>query len=512
MAKQHPPQQIFHASFAAIAQLGSALDVQQFITDLLGPVIAAILEKATDFPSLHKGMLIFEDETRKILERIRADEGNPNVALKRRHSPPKEHVRPLLRPQSPKQDVKRRKSFHAGENGRELLPPTNFMRRNSFNGGAASSNAKETRRGSDTGEESAEAPVPVASILGLSVGVASQDSFHQDVATEGTEEDGGKDNAPPPVSQTVAGVNPGKIAVNLTTYIQNKIMATEFTSDPFKDIPILSIPMWNILLGDVDTRNPLETCGDAAMQVVMSEIVIEKANELQEVKDRKAVKSSLIGPLLSNATFLHLVSQRSYFIGHTLPKYPGNAWEVYAGALARDASLSALKSVVEVAFEPLIAAALDARSEYEWISELLEPEDDRIKRINDSKRRIRLVRQRHPDDYSSGAEVSSSRLRSKFKFTTGDLDPSKYLEGNGEEAGTSRRRPFASIVNDPEPEAFPGTGKTFPSIVFSFTAPPLEKPVIVKDLPLPPLLPPPEGEGGKKKPLRFDPFQLCTWS
>ncbi|KAJ7791188.1 hypothetical protein B0H14DRAFT_3500731 [Mycena olivaceomarginata] len=95
--------------------------------------------------------------------------------------------------------------------------------------------------------------------------------------------------------------------------------------------------------GEIDDCDPLETCGDAAMHVVITEILVAR---LRDEPDGKAIYNAIHGPLLSNSTFL--------------PKFPGNAFEVFAGALALKKSPAALKQWISVTFEELINAAVEA--------------------------------------------------------------------------------------------------------------------------------------------------------
>ncbi|KAJ6553508.1 hypothetical protein DFH09DRAFT_870751, partial [Mycena vulgaris] len=119
---------------------------------------------------------------------------------------------------------------------------------------------------------------------------------------------------------------------------------------------------WDIMLGDVSVRDPYETCGDAAMHVVVTELLLERCNELE---DGLVVRKGIIAPLLSNSTFLHILASRGFYhvgqdTANVFQKYVGNASEVFAGAFAIFASLEKLKNWIKITFDPIIKAAIKA--------------------------------------------------------------------------------------------------------------------------------------------------------
>ncbi|KAJ7470904.1 hypothetical protein FB451DRAFT_1176106 [Mycena latifolia] len=147
--------------------------------------------------------------------------------------------------------------------------------------------------------------------------------------------------------------------------IQNAIIAALL--DPkFKLVfQNLANEVWKILLSNSWIRDPFETCGDAAMHVVLTELLIERPRK--DVKG-PSIRKGIIAPVLSNATFLNLLLSRrfvTYDAARLVKKYPGNAFEVFAGALAAFYSLGDLKSWSGVALEPAIAAAIETLLEFD---------------------------------------------------------------------------------------------------------------------------------------------------
>ncbi|KAJ7671330.1 hypothetical protein DFH06DRAFT_951573, partial [Mycena polygramma] len=142
-------------------------------------------------------------------------------------------------------------------------------------------------------------------------------------------------------------------------YIQNKIMISTKIDVDIPPFPLLPPETWAIILGPATKRDPIETLGDAAMQVVMTEIITKLVDEMDEIP-------AILGPLLSNATFLAVLRSKGVFTTTSdhIPKYPGNALEVFAGALAKFCSIIRLKEWVEPTFSPVITVALDARNSF----------------------------------------------------------------------------------------------------------------------------------------------------
>ncbi|KAJ7429968.1 hypothetical protein B0H11DRAFT_1002124 [Mycena galericulata] len=153
-------------------------------------------------------------------------------------------------------------------------------------------------------------------------------------------------------------------AVPLQRAIQNSIViaCTKLRcSLSFGDIPHEG---WDLILGHFSGRDPIETIGDAAMCVVLIEMIIERlAGVDQGVEIRKAI----IGPMLSNSTFLHILCNADYFRQSSKnkiePKFPGNAFEVLAGAVALFRSLEELKVALRPTLDPLLEASIEAWTE-----------------------------------------------------------------------------------------------------------------------------------------------------
>ncbi|KAJ7769943.1 hypothetical protein B0H16DRAFT_1307133, partial [Mycena metata] len=145
--------------------------------------------------------------------------------------------------------------------------------------------------------------------------------------------------------------------------IQLAIITRSMQSDFCAWFPLAKPAVWASVLSIIDDRDPLETCGDAAMYVVLTEILLDR---LRDDPNGEKIFRAIHGPLGTNSTFLHfLQSARCFTKGKTCPKHPGNAFEVFAGALASFESLTALKSWITLSFEPLIEAAIKAWKVFE---------------------------------------------------------------------------------------------------------------------------------------------------
>ncbi|KAJ7183390.1 hypothetical protein C8R46DRAFT_884033, partial [Mycena filopes] len=155
-------------------------------------------------------------------------------------------------------------------------------------------------------------------------------------------------------------------------YIQNRILQKIYDATTLPAFPDLPPLVWAIILGPIYGRDPLETLGDTAMQVVLTELVVDHVDRLDLTPDRKiALRNAILGPLQSNATFMAVL--RTHGIcrldSASIPKYPGDALEVFAGAVAKYLSLTALKAWVEPAFGPVITESVDAwRSHSPYVS------------------------------------------------------------------------------------------------------------------------------------------------
>ncbi|KAK7017379.1 hypothetical protein R3P38DRAFT_1325045 [Favolaschia claudopus] len=157
----------------------------------------------------------------------------------------------------------------------------------------------------------------------------------------------------------------GKAHERRRRYIQNIIMCTAFDSEPGPAFPGIFVQVWAAVLSSVVKRDPLETMGDAAMHVVMLEVLIELVGFMVPKDTRASVRSIVIQPLLSNATFLHYLRSRSFFNEQHLPKFPGNAFEVLASAVVISQSLLVLKNWVRETFRPVIEAVIAAALVYQ---------------------------------------------------------------------------------------------------------------------------------------------------
>ncbi|KAJ7227640.1 hypothetical protein C8J57DRAFT_201138 [Mycena rebaudengoi] len=141
----------------------------------------------------------------------------------------------------------------------------------------------------------------------------------------------------------------------IARYVQTSVLlaALEPTFKPV--FPPLSEDVWALLLASMAKREPIETCGDAAMGVVVTELVI---NELRNGNTTSTQCGVIIAALVSNSTFLHILHSRGFHQGSIWVKQPGNAFEVLAGALALSESLQVLKAWAATELMPLISEAI----------------------------------------------------------------------------------------------------------------------------------------------------------
>ncbi|KAJ6577897.1 hypothetical protein B0H19DRAFT_571042 [Mycena capillaripes] len=147
--------------------------------------------------------------------------------------------------------------------------------------------------------------------------------------------------------------------------IQNVILAA-CAKAAFPAFSPLPSPAWAIVLGDVKARDPLETCGDAALQVLITELLMEK---LKDDKQGQRIRKAITLPLLSNVTFLHiLLGNKLVTLESRLPipnyKYAGNAFEVFAGALAILVSWDVFRDWAKAMFQPIVEETITAWREH----------------------------------------------------------------------------------------------------------------------------------------------------
>ncbi|KAJ7660577.1 hypothetical protein B0H17DRAFT_1144946 [Mycena rosella] len=401
----HNPNLFFFVTVGAIAKHSLAPGVQAFVADLLTPVLDAVCDNvaaSSRLKSLHQKDIRNEDLTKEVLDALKRDAENTesrgssyiisageisnqalrnngldalergdaeiesgplpqpvglkesssyeltkNIpeslkrddektetpldigvgTLKRRYSPGGKENERLGLPQSPNHGMKRRKSLNnppRHECTPEIPSSPTLQRRHSFH--AATASVQDPLAGR-------VATPPLIVVSG---------------ATE-------RDNPTLESSSSVDSQSPsGSVLANQPTFDSaTKIFTKEQMQDRLpSDVSHLSDAMWEIILGDVATRDPFETCGDAAMNAVVLELLLER---------------SIIGPLLSNCTFLHVLLSRrfsNFDESKLVGKHPGNAFEVFAGVLALFRSLEELKVWIAAAFDPVIEGAIKALLEY----------------------------------------------------------------------------------------------------------------------------------------------------
>ncbi|KAJ7683224.1 hypothetical protein B0H17DRAFT_1333353 [Mycena rosella] len=129
-------------------------------------------------------------------------------------------------------------------------------------------------------------------------------------------------------------------------WIQNSIIIAASNPTFATQLPPIPREGWTMALGTPTVRDPLETCGDAALHVALTELVMA---QLKDIHDGDMIRKAILGP---------------YDTSHPTPKFPGNAFEVFAGALALFVSFISLKDWVGVDFDPFIRAAVRACKEF----------------------------------------------------------------------------------------------------------------------------------------------------
>ncbi|KAJ7183405.1 hypothetical protein C8R46DRAFT_1307911 [Mycena filopes] len=353
-----------YAVVGAISIDSGDVGVKAFLSDLLGPVAKAVCEAGSRLPSLRSGAQSFDDPTSTILKKIKAHQDVSELeselldaGLKRRHSAGKENDVPasgpsgaLLVPTTPERFLKRRKSVHA-----ETAPAP------------SSSEPGRTEQG-DPGELSnaSEAAVPEQT-QGVSESATAVDG---DGDGDEEPEDGENETDAQPQLNEGEGANAStkrkrKESPNLRDKAIQLAIIHETKKAGFRAwFPKAQPPTWAAILASIDDRDPLETCGDGAMHVVMTELLLAL---LKDNPDRSEIFRGIHGPLLTNSTFLHFIESARFFKKNNdsdTPKLPGNAFEVFAGAVAILESLSVLREWISAAFHPLFEAAIAARGNF----------------------------------------------------------------------------------------------------------------------------------------------------
>ncbi|KAJ7769800.1 hypothetical protein B0H16DRAFT_1516445 [Mycena metata] len=195
------------------------------------------------------------------------------------------------------------------------------------------------------------------------------------------------------------------------------------------------------------------------MQVVLTELVVDWVEALDLPASRKiALRHAILGPLQSNATFMAVLQTKGIFRldSETIPKYPGDALEVFAGAVAKFVSLDALKLWVAPTFEPIISESVKAWDSYSEMSE------------------------------KHGAKLKAERTRPALEDTPEGVDrrpTNKPRRNEPQWAGAGNLFTRSTRATQVNPEASPSSSSTpdlitppttrtaIPSIVYSFRLP-----------------------------------------
>ncbi|KAJ7173889.1 hypothetical protein C8R43DRAFT_1119286 [Mycena crocata] len=508
---------ILDAAFGALAEGSSAEAVYLFVEEAFQPAVAVLAMAAEGLPSLQDSKQDVQDNTRKVLAKIQRDvQGNNSVELnqrKRRLSPGKENE-VLLAPDSSLCHIKRRKSLNGAvppdvaESPLVKVTPSPRRRRNSVHGDRVSGGGQEAALLTDLRNRvipqlhltDSSGAVTVESALPLSpVAVGVPETSMNDaispttfVETEPVEAILAQDALPqtgesiPKLEQDVQDT---RIALTDPSFTDDTMSPTMFVeTEPVEAVPaqdalsqtdqsspkleqdiqnalivaltdpsftaeFLELPTWDLLFGPAHIRNPIETVGDAAMDAVVVELLIEFfAGEVNGDRGRQALR----GPLTSNATFLYILQSREFVwakstseiteqqiaAGDTegvnaptetvvdkaevaesqnalhpihdtthvsesvgdnskiavaaavielpesestratktgaapgkrtgkLPKWPGNAWEVYAGSVALLLSFQILKNMSGRIYQPLLVAGSEAVRNFDLAKKL----------------------------------------------------------------------------------------------------------------------------------------------
>ncbi|KAJ7604615.1 hypothetical protein DFH06DRAFT_276078 [Mycena polygramma] len=327
--RRYQPMDCFYASLATMSVVSSA-GVQRFLDGKFGTVFAAVRTVAPRLASLHPVDVVVADDTREILINIKEDKPATVFALKRRYSPGKENDFFLSVPAA-KTAMKRRKSVHDLPED-ESQGPTEPLRSHNFRRNSIAETPVLQ------GPEHLGPPVlvivdPEEKVIDSAEPGPSKAPDAANVAQDADLKSLVSEDARVGSTQTTDD------AGSLRRAVQNVILAASMSSKFTPTFAQLPCEAWSAVLGDVCVRDPVETCGDAAMHVAMTKALIE---HLRSNPEGHIIRKAILGPLLSNSTFLHILLKKGYMNesdAQERPKYPGNALEVYAGALALFKSL-----------------------------------------------------------------------------------------------------------------------------------------------------------------------------
>ncbi|KAJ7505686.1 hypothetical protein B0H11DRAFT_355923 [Mycena galericulata] len=408
-----------YSALGILAEQESAPGVKKYLANAFETFFATVCSRGLQLDSLQLGKEYgLEDETTEVLRRIQSnDEVVANLARKRRYSPGtagKENQGLLAVPSSPKTALKRRKSVHdtpdaLGNLGNvtvvqdtsapvdvpAALPllqvPITSGRRRSFNGVTVAEreaisveplvvvHPAPSEDASEANEEYGSSINTLLSNTNPTVGpsvmeregspgsgcvplTSEVEKLHQDagplVVQPSPPKDQGCDEQDD--ERTTGEHEIGKEAPSLRQCIQNAIIVASLDPNFQPTFPPISLAeIWLLALGGSDIRDPLETCGDAAMHTGMTEVLIQR---LKASIRGTRLRRGIISPLVSNATFFYflLAAKKVLFDADgsdPLPKYPGNSLEVFAAMLALYQNLEDLKTWITTEFEAIIAAA-----------------------------------------------------------------------------------------------------------------------------------------------------------
>ncbi|KAJ7127378.1 hypothetical protein C8R43DRAFT_1210924 [Mycena crocata] len=406
---------IFSIAVATIADAATEIGVMEFIGEMLKDAIAYICQTGNDLPSLHKTT---EPETEVI------DETGKVI-----------------------REMERRELYWT--NPLRTLKP------------AAESSANATSTSMDTNLEEAGEKVFDISAKQMAIPAITIDPGDiVAVLSKKPEENTGKipPSASEPETSVTAAQNPSAGATStilgpnvakeerrqVKEIIQNTILCTRVL-EPQK-YPKIAPALWVLMLSGPASRDPLETCGDAALQIAITVIVIDRTSGL-EWSVRKQILEDVIPPLLSNATFWHIARSHQLFSGSKLSKLQANAWEIFAGALARGGSIADLVAWVVLTCDPIIEAAIDARLNHNL-------DTRKVDKVNRPKRKVSEILDIQPED---DVDIEQNKRRKGIP-----LQPieNKVLPVASTSKTTLESTPFKSVSFTFKPPTIPVPGGT----------------------------------------------------